>query len=185
MSCRNVVPDVPVVRESAHIENVSHASAVETRASTVHVRASAASTQVLTCWVEVFSGAVWPTSSPAPLAGEPEKPKRPRSRHIITGLREAAKGAGLGRAAPGRTSATFWSAPPPRLWRNDVIDDSGRRASRARTVPVFITRQEPTIHSRCRTSVTAAFSFQITRLSAGEGVRADARRSLRARDVAG
>lgn len=38
MSCRNVVPDVPVVRESAHIENVSHAWVQEeTRASTVRV----------------------------------------------------------------------------------------------------------------------------------------------------
>lgn len=40
VSCLNVVPDVPVVHESAHIENVNHAQAQEeTRASTVHVRA--------------------------------------------------------------------------------------------------------------------------------------------------
>lgn len=150
MSCRNVVPDVPVVRESAHIENVSHASAEETRASSaVHVRASATSTQLLTCWVEVSSGAVWLTSSPAPLAGEPEKPKRPPESSHHYGAERGSGGAGLGRAAPGRTAAAFWSEPPPRLWRNDVIDDSGRRALRARPVPVFITRQEPTIHSRC------------------------------------
>lgn len=113
----------------------------------------------------------------------------PESSHHY-GAERGSEGAGLGRAAPGRTTAAFWSAPPPRLWRNDVIDDSGRRALRARPVPAFIARQQPTIRSRCRTSgaftsVTAAFSFQITRLSAGEGVRADVRRSLRARDVAG